>query len=75
LSLVNPSTSVPMSGPNRLSISARVVAVSSMVSCKSAAAMVASSSLRSVRIAATSIGCEKYGSPEARRCSPCAFMA
>ena len=36
-------------------------AVSSMVSCSSAAAMVASSSLRSVRIAATSSGCEKYG--------------
>ena len=43
----------------QLSISARVASVSSMVSCKSAAAMVASSSLRSVRIAATSSGWEK----------------
>jgi hypothetical protein len=23
---------------------------------------------------ATSIGCEKYGSPEARSCEPCAFI-
>ena len=59
----------------RVPISARVVGVSSIVSCSNAAAIVASSSLRSVRIAATSSGCEKYGSPEARFCSPCAFMA
>ena len=57
------------------SISARVASVSSMVSCNSAAAMVASSSLSSVRIAATCSGWEKYGSPESRICSPCARMA
>ncbi len=60
-SLVRPSTSAPISWPNTWSISARVASVSSMVSCSSAATMVASSSLRSVRIAATSSGCEKYG--------------
>ena len=74
-SLVRPSTRWPMSGPKIWSISARVVGVSSIVSCSSAAAIVASSSLRSVRMAATSSGWEKYGSPEARFCSPCAFMA
>ncbi len=37
--------------------------------------MVASSSFKSVRIAATSSGWEKYGSPEARVCVPCAFIA
>jgi len=31
--------------------------------------------LEVVRIAATSSGCEKYGSPDARVCVPCAFMA
>ena len=65
-SLVRPSTRWPMSGPKIWSISARVVGVSSIVSCSSAAAIVASSSLRSVRMAATSSGWEKYGSPEAR---------
>ena len=64
-----------MSLPKVLSILLRVVLVSSMVSCRSAAMMVASSSLRSVRIAATSSGWEKYGSPEARVCVPWAFMA
>ena len=60
-SLVRPSTSAPISWPNSWSISARVASVSSIVSCSSAATMVASSSLRSVRIAATSSGCEKIG--------------
>ncbi len=59
-SLVRPSTSAPISAPNSLSISVRVASVSSIVSCSSAATMVASSSLRSVRIAATSSGWEKY---------------
>ncbi len=59
MSLVRPSTSRPISGPNSSSISARVALVSSIVSCSSATAMVASSSMRSVRIAATSRGCEE----------------
>ena len=59
--LVSPSTRVPISGPNSWSISARVIGVSSMTSCSSAVTMVASSSFRSVRMAATSSGWEKYG--------------
>ena len=41
-SLVSPSTSAPISWPKMLSISARVASVSSMVSCRRAATMVAS---------------------------------
>jgi hypothetical protein len=59
LSLVSPSTSLPMSGPNSSSISCLVAVVSSIVSCSSATAIVASSACISVRIAATSSGCEK----------------
>ena len=59
LILVRPSTSAPISSPNIWSISARVTSVSSMTSCSSAVAIVASSSLSSVRIAATSSGWEK----------------
>ena len=46
-------------------------------SCRAASppTMVASSTLSSVRMAATSSGCEKYGSPEARFWLPCAFIA
>ena len=58
-SLVTPSTSLPIAGPKSWSISSRVAPVSSIVSCSSATAMEASSSLRSVRIAATSSGWEK----------------
>jgi len=56
LILVRPSTSAPISGPNMLSISSRVASVSSIVSCRTAATMVDSSSFRSVRMAATSRG-------------------
>jgi len=66
LSLVSPSTRRPMSLPKSLSISSLVESVSSIVSCKTAATIVASSSFMSVRIAATSRGCEKKGSPDAR---------
>ncbi len=59
LSLVRPSTSAPISSPNSWSISERVTSVSSITSCSSAATIVASSSFSSVRIAATSRGCEK----------------
>ena len=66
LILVRPSTREPISGPNMASISPRVAPVSSMVSCSRAVAIVAPSSLISARIAATSRGWEKKGTPEAR---------
>jgi hypothetical protein len=74
-SLVSPSTSWPISGLNSVLISSIVAAVSSTVSCSTAATMVASSRRRSVRIAATSSGWAKNRSPEARICVPCAFIA
>ena len=55
-SLVTPSTSRATSLPNSFSISSGVASVSSIVSWRIAVAMVWSSSLRSVRIPATSIG-------------------
>ena len=61
LILVRPSTSAPICGPKLRLISSSVASVSSIVSCRTAAAMVASSSLRSVRIAATSSGWPKIG--------------
>jgi hypothetical protein len=64
-----------MSEPNSSSISWFVALVSSMTSCSRAATIVASSSFSSVRMAATSSGWEKYGSPEARIWLPWAFMA
>jgi len=66
LIFVRPSTSAPISEPKSWSISARVASVSSMTSCSNAVTMVASSSLSSVRMAATSRGWEKYGAPDAR---------
>jgi hypothetical protein len=59
LDLGQPLDKRPISSPNSSSISARVAEVSSIVSCSSATAMVASSSRISVRIAATSSGWEK----------------
>ena len=50
LILVRPSTSEPISAPNSASISLRVAAVSSIVSCSSAVAIVASSSRISARM-------------------------
>ena len=67
-SLVTPSTRSAICAPNIFSISSRVASVSSIVSCSSPATMVAASSLYSVRMPATWIGCAKYGSPEWRFC-------
>ncbi len=58
-SLVTPSTSPAISSPKLTRMSSRVTSVSSTVSCSRAVAMVATSSLRSVRIAATSSGWAK----------------
>jgi hypothetical protein len=66
VSLVTPSTRSAISAPNRRDISSRVAGVSSMVSCNSAVTIEASSSCSSVRIAATSSGWPKNGSPLAR---------
>ncbi len=73
-SLVTPSTSRPISGPNRRSISSSVATVSSTVSCNRPVTIEAPSSFICASRPATSIGCEKYGSPEARSCAPCAFI-
>ena len=56
LSLVTPSTSRATLPPNSRVISSGVATVSSIVSCRIAVAIVSSSSLRSVRMPATSIG-------------------
>jgi hypothetical protein len=56
LSFVTPSTSRATSLPKSFSISSGVAIVSSIVSWRMAVAMVWSSSLRSVRMPATSIG-------------------
>ncbi|MCY1248034.1 hypothetical protein D9M72_614210 [compost metagenome] len=58
LILVRPSTKAPISSPKRSSFSCRVALVSSIVSCRSATAIVDSSRCISVRIAATSSGWE-----------------
>ena len=55
-SLVTPSTSRATLAPNSRSISSGVATVSSIVSCRIAVAIVSSSSWRSVRMPATSIG-------------------
>ena len=56
--LVTPLTISAISRPKIFSISPKVASVSSIVSCKSAVAMLAVSRRRSVRIPATSTGCE-----------------
>ena len=73
-SFVTPSTSRPTSGPNWRSISSSVATVSSIVSCKRPVTIEALSSFIWAKRPATWIGCEKYGSPEARSCEPCAFI-
>ena len=75
VSLVTPSTSRATLWPNRRSMSSKVAWVSSMVSCSRAVMIESPSSLNPVRIPATSTGCEKYGSPEARSCEPCILTA
>ena len=59
VSLVTPSTNSATSLPKRSTISEYVPLVSSIVSCRSAVAIVASSNRCSVRIAATATGCVK----------------
>ena len=58
-SLVTPSTRRATLTPNNFSICSGVATVSSIVSWRMAVTIVSSSSLRSVRMPATSIGCEK----------------
>ena len=75
LILVRPSTSAPISGPNRLIdlLAGRLGVLDRVVQDRGDDGGVVE--LRSVRIAATSSGWEKKGSPEARFCAPCACMA
>ena len=58
-SLVTPSTSRAISGPNTRSMSSSVATVSSTVSCSSPVTIEALSSFIWARMPATSTGCEK----------------
>ncbi len=70
-SLVTPSTTCAMSWPNTSRMRSMLVSVSSTTSCSSPAATATTSSFRSARMAATSRGCTRYGSPEWRTCPLC----
>ncbi len=74
LSLVTPSTSRAISSPNSSLMSFSVATVSSTVSCRRPVMIDAESSFMLARMPATSTGCEKYGSPDARSCEPCTFI-
>ena len=74
-SLVTPSTRCATSAPNRSSMSEMLCSVSSGTSWSSAAWTASGSSPISDRICATASGWVMYGSPDARRCGPCASRA
>ncbi|CAB4856537.1 unannotated protein [freshwater metagenome] len=74
-SLVTPSTRSPISAPKSRVTASSVYAVSSTVSCKSAAAIVFAPIPNSTRISATASGCVMYGSPDFRSCPSCAAFA
>ncbi len=74
-SLVTPSTSSAISSPNSRRSSSRVYAVSSMVSCSSAAQIVSWFMPSSARIVATASGWVMYGSPLLRSVPECCAAA
>ena len=71
-SLETPSTISATGRPNVDSISVLVTEVSSITSCRSAAASPCASIRHCDRIEATASGCVMYGSPDLRNCPRCA---